>query len=140
MKKVIVKTTKKPAKKESEIETLARAMHAGFSKIDDKFNHIEKRFDGIDKRFDAVDKRFDEVDKKFDAVDKRFDDIDKKFEVVNTQLSSINNEQRETNRRLDIIERKQVGMLSNLDETVYRSEFKVLIKRVDLLEKKFDRK
>lgn len=119
MKKVITKTPKKVVKKTSEIETLAIAMQAGFSKID---------------------KRFDEVDKKFDAVDKRFDEVDKKFEVVNAQLFSINNEQRETNRRLDIIERKQVGMLSNLDETVYRSEFKVLIKRVESLEKKIDRK
>lgn len=133
MKKVIAKTTKKVVKKTSEIETLAIAMQVGFSKID-------KRFDDVDKRFDEVDKKFDAVDKRFDAVDKKFDEVDKKFEGINTQLSSINNEQRETNRRLDIIERKQVGMLSNLDETVYRSEFKVLIKRVESLEKKFERK
>jgi len=48
----------------------------------------------------------------------------------------LNQAQEETNRRLTSIERKQMGILSSLDETVTRKEFQVLVSKVAVLEKR----
>jgi polyhydroxyalkanoate synthesis regulator phasin len=50
------------------------------------------------------------------------------------EVSSLKEEQKETNRRLGSIERKQLGILLSLDETVHRSEFEELTHRVEALE------
>lgn len=97
----------KPKEKEATIDVLARLVKQGF--------------DRMDKRFEQVDKRFEQVDKRFEQVDER--------------LGSLEYEQRETNRRLDAIERKQTGVLESLDEAVTRKEFQVLASRVSILEK-----
>ena len=123
MKKVVVKTPKKSVKNKSnsDIEMLASLVRNGFEKIDERFEQVDKHFDKIDERFDKIDARFEKNDRKFESID--------------SQLFAIHNEQKETNRRLDSLERKQSGLLSSLDETVHRSEFKVLVNRVGQLEK-----
>lgn len=109
-------------KKETDTEMLARLVVHGFERMD--------------KKFAQVDKRFVQVDKRFAHVDKRFDQIDGRFEQVEGRLSSLEYEQKETNRRLDSIERKQIGILESLDETVHRKEFQALVCRVDAIEGK----
>lgn len=122
MKKVAKKVVKKALKKETEFEVLARLVLDGFARVEGRFNKVDERLSGIDERFISIDKRFDT--------------IDIRFEHVNSALFSINHELKEHTVRLDNIERKQTGVLANLDESVHRSEFKTLARRVDLLEKK----
>ncbi len=116
MKKIVLKNTKKVIKKQSSIETLAVLVVEGFERID-------KRFESIDKRFESIDKRFESLETKVDSG-----------------FFSINHILQEHGERLNRIERKQTGILTNLDETVHRSEFKQLLSRVDSLEKKISRK
>ena len=124
MKKVATKVVKK--NKENDFDTLARLVKDGFERVENRFDEIDKKFENVDKRFEGVDRRFESIDRRFDSVD--------------THLFSIDHTLQDHTRRLDSIERKQSGALANLDETVHRSEFKTLAKRVDILEKKSSRK
>lgn len=90
--------------------------------------------------FSRVDEKFDKIDERFERVDKKFEKIDAHFELVNSSLFSITHELKEHTKRLDSIERKQIGMLSILDESVHHTEFTTLTRRVELLEKKSVRK
>lgn len=94
-------------KKETDTEFLARMMAEGFAQVN-------TRLDGIDVRLDAIDARLDGID---------------------GRLLSLEKGQAETHRRLDSIEKKQVGMLESIDETVHKSEFIKLVRRVEVLEK-----
>lgn len=128
MKKSIVKTTKKSiTKKESEFEMLARIVSGGFDRVEKRFNELET---DIEKRFKKVDERFIDLESK----------MNHKFEIVDSQLSSIRGEQKETNKRLDVIEKKQSGVLASVDEAIHRSEFKALAYKVDMLEKRVSKK
>ncbi len=111
MKKVVSKTSKTVAKKETELELLARLVKDGFERMDKKFEQIDNRFDSLEKR------------------------VGSGFEKVDSQLFSINHELKDHTVRLDSIERKQGGLRLSLDETVHESEFKALTKRVEALEK-----
>ena len=113
--------TSNPKKKESGIDMLARMMKNGFDRMDDGFAMVDKRFDKVENRLDGVESRLDGVEGRLDGVESR--------------LGSLEIEQRETNRRLDAIDRKQAGVLSSLDETVTRKEFQVLASKVAILEK-----
>ncbi len=112
MKKITTKNIKKVVKNDNELEMLARLVTNGFERMD---------------------KRFEQVDKKFEQVDKRFESLESRME---SGFFSINQTLSDHTKRLDKIERKQAGILTSLDETVHRSEFKVLLSRVDSLEKK----
>jgi len=101
-------------KKETDTEFLARMMAEGFAQVN-------TRLDGIDVRLDAIDARLDAIDARLDGIDGR--------------LLSLEKGQAETHRRLDSIEKKQVGMLESIDETVHKSEFIKLVRRVEVLEK-----
>lgn len=72
----------------------------------------------------------------FEQVNKRFEQIHKRFEQVDTQLNSMSHELKDHSFRLDRIEKRQMGTLATLDETVHRGEFKTLTKRVEVLERK----
>ena len=115
------------------MESLARIVQGGFAEMQNNFVALKK---DMDSRFNAVDIRLDGMDKRFDGIDNRLDGIDNRLDGVDSQISSLFQEQKETNRRLDSIERKQLGLLTSLDETVHRNEFSVLLRRVDVLEKK----
>ena len=108
-------------KKETDTEFLARMMAEGFAQVN-------TRLDGIDVRLDAIDARLDAIDARLDGIDARLDGID-------GRLLSLEKGQAETHRRLDSIEKKQVGMLESIDETVHKSEFIKLVRRVEVLEK-----
>lgn len=95
-------------KKETDIELLARSMAKGF---------------------EQMNARFDEVDRRFDVIDVRMDEMQ-------SDITSLQKGQAETNHRLDSIEKKQIGMLESLDETVHQSEFRKLVRRVEALETK----
>lgn len=71
----------------------------------------------------------------FGQVNTRLDGIDVRLDGMSDQILHLEKGQTETHHRLDSIERKQEGMLTSLDETVHRSEFARLVRRVDLLEK-----
>ena len=113
MKKVAKKV---PARKETEIESLARVVVAGFGRMD--------------KRFEQVDKRFEQMDEK----------LNERLGLVDSQLASINHTLNNHSERLDRIERNQTLTRTNLDETIHRSEFTPLVKRVTILEKKGTKK
>ncbi len=72
----------------------------------------------------------------FEQITKRFEQVDKRFEQLDSSLTSINHELKDHSLRLDRIEKRQIGTLATLDETVHRSEFKTLTKRVEALERK----
>lgn len=112
MKKTTTKA--KDKKKETGTEMLARLVVQGFNRMD---------------------KKFEQVDKRFEQVDKRFDQIDVRFEQVEGRLSSLEYEQKEINRHLDSINRKQIGLLESPDETVYQKEFQALSNRVEAIER-----
>ncbi len=111
MKRVVSKTIKKVAKKETELELLARLVKDGFERMEKKFEQTDMRFDNLERR------------------------VSSGFEKVDSQLFSINHELKDHTVRLDSIERKQGGIRISLDETVHASEFKALSKRVEVLEK-----
>ncbi len=71
----------------------------------------------------------------FGQVNTRLDGIDVRLDGMSDQIISLERGQAETHRRLDSIERKQIGMLESIDETVHRSEFVQLVRRVEFLEK-----
>jgi DNA anti-recombination protein RmuC len=79
---------------------------------------------------------FGEVKSQFGEVYTRLDAIDVRLDEVDGRLISLEKGQTETHRRLDSIEKKQIGMLESLDETVHQSEFRKLVQRVEVLEVK----
>lgn len=93
--------------KETGTELLARLMADGFGQVNTRLDGMDARLDGMDARLDGM----------------------------SGQIVSLERGQAETHRRLDSIERKQIGMLESIDETVHRSEFTQLVQRVELLEK-----
>ena len=112
----------KTKNKESGIDMLARMMKQGF--------------DSVDKRFDGVDKRLDGVDERLDSLEKGQKSLEAGQNSLVQEVLALNQAQEETNRRLTSIERKQIGILSSLDETVTRKEFQVLVSKVAVLEKR----
>ena len=125
MKKIVTKKVVKK-NKENDFDTLARLVKDGFERVETRFDEIDKKFENVDGRFEGIDKRFESIDSRFESIDSR--------------LFSIDHTLQDNTRRLESIERKQSGTLTNLDETVHRSEFKVFAKRVEVLEKKSSRK
>ena len=81
--------------------------------------------------FEKIDERFEKMEEKIEQVK---EEMNNRFEDVEIRLTNINLEQKETNHRLDTMERHQKGMLESLDETVHRNEFSRLEKRVKVLE------
>jgi len=112
-----MKKEKTNAKIETDTEMLARMLVNGFEKIDERFEKIDERFEKMEEKIEQVK-----------------EEMNNRFEDVEIRLTSINLEQKETNRRLDTMERHQKGMLDSLDETVHRNEFARLEKRVEVLE------
>jgi len=113
----------KTKNKESGIDMLARMMKQGFDRVD-------KRFDGVDKRLDSLKKG----QKSLEAGQKS---LEAGQNSLVQEVLVLNQAQEETNRRLtSIIERKQMGILSSLYETVTRKEFQVLVSKVAVLEKR----
>jgi hypothetical protein len=119
-----IKTNVKPSsakatagKEETDTEMLARIMVNGFEEIMKIIATL------------ATKEKLSIVEKKLSFVE---DDITS----IRGELSSIKEEQKETNRRLFSIERKQTGIVLSLDETVHRSEFEVVVRRVEALEKR----
>jgi len=108
-------------KKETDTELLARLMAEGFGEMNTRFDGIDNRLDGMDDRFDGIDGRLDGIDGRLDGIDGR--------------LLSLEKIQSQTLSRLESIEKKQMGTLASLDETVQRSEFIQLVQRVEVLEK-----
>ncbi|PIQ35752.1 MAG: hypothetical protein COW60_02395, partial [Candidatus Yonathbacteria bacterium CG17_big_fil_post_rev_8_21_14_2_50_43_9] len=102
----------KTKNKESGIDMLARMMKQGFDRVD-------KRFDGVDKRLDSLKKG----QKSLEAGQKS---LEAGQNSLVQEVLVLNQAQEETNRRLTSIERKQMGILSSLYETVTRKEFQVL--------------
>jgi len=119
----------KTKNKESGIDMLARMMKQGFDRVD-------KRFDGVDKRLDGVDKRLDSLKKGQKSLEAGQKSLEAGQNSLVQEVLVLNQAQEETNRRLTSIERKQMGILSSLYETVTRKEFQVLVSKVAVLEKR----
>ncbi len=109
-------------KEETGIEMVARLVVDGFEKVEQKFSLMNSRLDGIDSRLDGIDSRLDGIDSRLDGIDSR--------------IANLTSEQAETNRRLSSLEKKQMGTLLSLDETVHRNEFNKVVRRVEALEKR----
>lgn len=71
----------------------------------------------------------------FAEVKTRFDVIDVHLDEMGADVTSLQKGQSKTHRRLDSIEKKQTGMLESLDETVHQSEFRKLVRRVEVLKR-----
>ncbi len=99
-------------KKETDFEMLARLMTDGF-------NRIEERLAGHDERFESIESKIENLQAE-----------------MHTGFARVTQEFVEVNERLDSLERKQIGTLESLDETVSKREFDDLEERVILLETK----
>jgi len=124
-----MKTEKTNAKIETDTEMLARMMMNGFEKIDERFEKMEER---LTQEISSVKQEISSVKQE---MNNRFEEVDAHFDEIDARLTNINIEQKETNHRLDSIEKKQLGTILSLDETVHRNEFNRLTKRVEVLEK-----
>ncbi len=115
---------KETNKKESNIEMLARLVAGGFEKMEREFSSVKQEISFVKKELFSVKEEVSSIKEEMNI----------RFEDVEIRLTNINLEQKETNRRLDTMERHQKGMLESLDETVHRNEFSRLEKRVKALE------
>lgn len=96
--------------------------------------------DQIDALARIVVSGFEQVEKRFEQVNKRFEQVEQKFQHIDTEFVFIRHELKDHRERLERIERKQIGVLETLDESVHRSEFKGLVRRVEALETKSSKK
>ena len=108
------KETKAVLKKETDTEMLARLVVSGFEKMD---------------------KRFERVESDVSSIKKDVSSLKEDVSSLKEDVSSLKEGQKETNRRLASLERKQMGTLLSLDETVHRNEFERIVHRVEVLEK-----
>ena len=92
--------------KETDAEMLARLMADGFGEMRNGFKEVNTRLDVVDVRLDEM----------------------------SGQLTVLEKGQTEIRQRLESIDKKQVGMLESLDETVHQSDFRKLVQRVEVLE------
>lgn len=116
------KETKTVIKKETDTEMLARLVVGGFEKMDKRFERVESDISAIKKDVSSLKEDVGSLKEDVGSLKQR--------------VSSIEEEQKETNRRLTSIERKQMGTLLSLDETVHRNEFNGIVRRVEALEEK----
>jgi len=108
------KEINKNVKKETSNEMLARLVVNGFERIEKAMATM------------ATKKELTSVKQ----------EIDSRFDEMNSRLINLALEQSETNRRLTSIEKKQMGTILSLDETVHRNEFNKVVQRVEVLEKR----
>ena len=73
-------------KSETEIETLARMVKAGFDRMDGGFEEMRAGFSKTDERFKAVDKRIDNLSYKVDQLDGK---VEKYHQETKTDLAAI---------------------------------------------------
>jgi len=109
----------KSQKKETEIEMLARLVVSRFDIMEGKIDGMQKGMGSMQKGMNGLQNQVDEL-----------------RDEMRTGFSNVHLEQKETNRRLESLERKQIGTLESLYETVLRSEFGELEGRVMILEEK----
>lgn len=114
-------------RRETDTEMLARIMVNGFEEI---------------KRTMATKEELAEVKQDLVLVKQGQEEMKEELALVKQgqeemkeEISSLKEEQKETNRTVKSYEKKQAGMLLSLDETVHRSEFDGLVRRVRVLEK-----
>jgi len=122
------KETKAVLKKETDTEMLARLVVSGFEKMDKRFERVESDVSSIKKDVSSLK---EDVSSLKEDVSSLKEDVSSLKEDV----SSLKEGQKETNRRLASLERKQMGTLLSLDETVHRNEFERIVHRVEVLEK-----
>ncbi len=72
----------------------------------------------------------------FEKLEREIVTINDRLDGIDSRLTNIGTEQAETNRRLASLEKKQLGTILSLDETVHRNEFNKVVQRVEVLEKR----
>ena len=116
---------KKEIKKAMTIEDLAMITQNGFVGLEQRMiGELKKEISSVRQEISSVK----------EEMNNRFNEVDAHFDIVDARLTNLALEQKETNHRLDTIERHQKGMLESIDETVHRNEFTRLEKRVEALE------
>ena len=108
------KEIKAVIKKETDTEMLARLVVSGFEKMD---------------------KRFERVESDVSSIKEDVSSLKEDVSSLKEDVSFLKEGQKETNRRLASLERKQMGTLLSLDETITRKEFESVVHRVEILEK-----
>lgn len=76
-------------------DEILAALHAGFTRMDERFAAVDKRFAAVDQRFEDMQRQMDDrfqavqkqMDERFKAVDRRFDDMNKRFTMLVTLMS-----------------------------------------------------
>jgi len=106
-------TIKKKIKKESGIEMLARMMVQGFEKMGAEISSLQQGQN---------------------SLQQGQAELKQEVEGIKQEMSAVKEDQKEISRTVKSIERKQEGTLVSLDETVHRSEFNKLARRVEILE------
>jgi peptidoglycan hydrolase CwlO-like protein len=115
--------TNKNNNKETETEMLARLIADGFNGMQQQINGLQTQLTdvhhGLQGQINGLQNQVDELQSE---VRKGFEDNRLEHKEINQHLASL--------------DRKQIGTLESLDETVPRSEFNELSERVVVLETK----
>lgn len=81
-----------------------------------------------------LEQRQEKLEQRQEKLEQRQEKLEQGQGGLREEIAFLKEEQKETNRCLRLIERKQVGTLTSLDETVHRNEFNKLARRVEALE------
>ena len=100
--------------------------------IEDLAMITQQGFIGMEQR---MDKRFEKLESDVLSIKEDVSSLKEDVSSLKEDVSSLKEGQKETNRRLASLERKQMGTLLSLDETITRKEFESVVHRVEILEK-----
>jgi uncharacterized protein HemX len=106
--------------KETEIEMLARLVVNGFAEVKEQIGGLQGQVNGLQGQINGLENQFEDLRGEMRAG----------FE--NNRI-----EHKEMNEHLVSLDRKQMGAMESLDETVLKSDFDELTERVVVLETKF---
>ncbi|MCK9351894.1 MAG: hypothetical protein WCT49_05825 [Candidatus Paceibacterota bacterium] len=113
--------------KEIDIEMLARMMAKGFAEIKEQMTDMNTGLQGqINSMQTQLTVVHEDLQYQIDALQSE----------MRTGFEGNRAEHREINKHLESLDRKQIGALESLDETVLKSEFDELADRVVVLETK----
>ena len=122
-KKETVKKETKTKEGKMTLEKLARMMAQGFEKV------REEMVSKDEFKTEVILLKQGQA-----KLEKGQEEIKEEVEGIKEELASVKEDQKDNTRRLISIERKLAGTLISLDETVHRSEFNKLARRVEVLE------
>jgi hypothetical protein len=116
---------------ETEIEMLARLVVNGFAEMKDQMANMDH---GLQGQINGLQGQINGLQGKINGLENQFEDLRGEMRAG---FEDNRIEHKEMIQHLESLDRKQVGTLESLDETVTRTEHEELKERVVILETKF---